>query len=335
MPAEGQDAEGEGVAAEPAEAGDTEPTPESDESQPELEPEQDEQEPQAEPEEPEAEPDEPGLDEPETAEPEPDQADLRSPEPAEPERVEPAPGEPGSGQAAFVLLLAVLAVIHSLVIGLFLLPSGPVRQAAGSGRLSSYVDPYFEQAWDRMEPNAQAVDEALQFRVQVDTGRKKPVTSDWTDVTRVENRALRHDLDPARIHDAARRLATNLNQVMFLIGQTGRDQVLSNFVDRNPDQVPALLAQEGVSVPSARSYGVVESMALRYTSLYAQAVEKRPIVSLQIRVGRRTAPGHAAGKAARVTDLDFQWFVTGWRRLYRGSEDARASFAAYVSRSAS
>ncbi|KQY58767.1 hypothetical protein ASD11_03785 [Aeromicrobium sp. Root495] len=234
-----------------------------------------------------------------------------------------------------MLLLAVLAVVHSVVIGLFLLPSGPVRSAAGSGLLSSYVDPYFEQSWDRLEPNEQQVDEALQIRVQLDTGEKKPVTTPWFDITRVENRALRRDVNPARMHDAARRLATNLNQVMFNIGKSGRDQVEADFVERSPDLVTAVLQAVDIDSKALRTYGVVETMTLRYTSLYAQSVYDRPIEAIQIRSGRRTAPERSAGKGARVTDLDFQWFSTGWRRLYRGSEDARKSFAAYTNGSVS
>lgn len=243
--------------------------------------------------------------------------------------------EPDDWRARFVLLLAVLAVVHSLVIGLFLLPSGPVRQAADPGLLSSYVDPYFEQSWDRLEPNEQHVDEALQIRVQLDTGKKKPVTTPWFDITKVENRALRRDVNPARMHDAARRLATNLNQVMFGIGKSGRDQVEADFVDRSPDLVTAVLQAVEIDDKALRTYGVVETMTLRYTSLYAQSVYTKPIKAIQIRSGRRTAPERSAGAGARVTDLDFQWFSTGWRRVYRGTEDARKSFAAYTNGSVS
>ena len=95
-----------------------------------------------------------------------------------------APATPrGDWRSGLVLLLAVLAVVHSLLVGLWLAPSGPVREAAGASRLATYVDPYFRQSWDVLDPSAQRVDETFRTRTRVRVAAGRVEETPWVDVT--------------------------------------------------------------------------------------------------------------------------------------------------------
>ena len=51
----------------------------------------------------------------------------------------------GRWQRGVVTGVGVILVVHSVIVALWLAPSSPIRQAVGDSRLSTYVDPYFQQ----------------------------------------------------------------------------------------------------------------------------------------------------------------------------------------------
>ncbi len=62
----------------------------------------------------------------------------------------------------------LLVVIHSALLMLWLAPSSPIRDLVGSRNLASYVDPYFQQDVDTVDPSVQFVDESFQIRALVE-----------------------------------------------------------------------------------------------------------------------------------------------------------------------
>lgn len=235
----------------------------------------------------------------------------------------PAPGWRGT----LVLGLAVLALVHSVLIALWLAPSGPVRQGVGSSELGGYVDPYFRQSWSNLQPSAQKVDETFRVRARI-RGADGVLTTEWADVTAEQTADLRNNLAPNRSLLSARRLATNLNAAMFALEEAGQDVVSGDYAERQISELREALGDVGAPDGTVRAYIVDDTMATRFASLYAQARWDGEVVEVQYRTGYRTVPDRGAG--ARLQDLEFTWFDFGWRKGYRGPVGARLAFREWV-----
>lgn len=231
-------------------------------------------------------------------------------------------------RVSLILTLAVVAVAHSVLVALWLAPSGPVREAAGGSLLTRYVSPYFQQSWDGLEPSLQRVDEALWVRARVRIDDERTAETPWLDVTAAGLTAAGNDIAPARVHTAGRRLAVNLNSAMFELGEDGREVVLGNYVDRSSDQLVADLLAAPSPPAAVRFYRDVDQMITRFASLYTQAHADGRVVQVQYRAGRRSVP--AEDTAATLQDVEFTWFDAGWRRVQRGSVAAQAAFDEWV-----
>lgn len=230
-----------------------------------------------------------------------------------------------------VELLLVVVLVHSVILTLWLAPSSPIRQAAGDGRLASYVDPYFQQGHDVVGIGAQQVDESFSVRAFVapdDGGKGKP--TEWVDLTRADNRANKHDLAAPRVHVIARRLATNLNLAMFSLTEAQRKIVRGLTADDLPSAVKVALEKAGGRPEAVRFFQAYDQMATQFTSLYAQSRWDGRVVQVQFRVGRRTVPPYAERATTSLDDVKFLMFSFGWRRTFRGSVEARATFDSYV-----
>lgn len=235
----------------------------------------------------------------------------------------------GGWRSTLVLGLALVALVHSLLIALWLAPSGPVRQAVGPDRLATYVDPYFTQAWDVLEPSSQRVDETLRVRARVRVDAETVEETPWIDVTAADLASARGDATPARVHLAGRRLATNLNNVMFQLGNAGRVRVADSYAGRPVGELRGVLLASDVPAEAVRTYMDLDLMASRFASLYTQASADLRVVQVQYRVGRRVVPARGP-EADRVRDLPWEWFDFGWRGAERGSADAQAAFDSFV-----
>jgi len=228
------------------------------------------------------------------------------------------------------LLLAVV-VVHSVILTLWLAPSSPLRDAAGDSRLASYVDPYFQQGRDAVGVGTQQVDESFSIRAFVaPDGGGKGAATPWIDLTRIDNRANRHDLTASRVHLIARRLATNLNLAMFNLSEEQRKIVRALTADDLPSAVKVTLEKAGGDGAAVRFFQAYDQMATQFTSLYAQSRWEGRVVQVQFRVGRRTVPPFADRAKASLDDVAFRYFSFGWRRTFRGSVEARETFDSYV-----
>lgn len=245
----------------------------------------------------------------------------------DPERTD---GPKRDWRGSFVLGLAVLALVHSMLLALWLAPSGPVREVAGGSLLASYVDPYFRQSWDLLEPSSQRVDETLWVRARVRVGTDEVRQTPWLDVTRADLTRTRNDLTPARVHLAGRRLATNLNNAMFGLGAAGRRAALGSYAGRPVSELRGALLAAGATPDAVRGYLDLDTMVTRFASLYTQVYSDERVVQVQYRVGRRVVPPHDERDLQRVSAVDFDWFDAGWRRAVRGSAEARAAFDSYL-----
>jgi hypothetical protein len=239
---------------------------------------------------------------------------------------------PRPWQRRIVVVLAVLAVAHSVVLVFWLSPQSPVRQVIGGRALATYVNPYFEQSWSGLAPNAQFVDESFLVRAQVrDEDAKKNRVTTWIDITAGENEALRHDLDPARTHLMARKLATNLNGAMFGLNAKQRALVRKTYTKDPTTLLRGRLLAAGEDRRAAvETYMTYDLMATRFASMYAQAGVEGRVIAVQYRVGRRTVPPDSERATSSLHDKDFLWFSFGYRLGFRASFEAQSAFDDYL-----
>jgi len=238
---------------------------------------------------------------------------------------------PRPWQKALLLVVGLVAVIHTLLVAAWLTPTSPVRDAVGHSRLATYVNPYFQQSWSRIDPNMQLVDETLRFRAQVlDVASGKKSVTVWFDLTAEEDRSLRFDVQPARVHLINRRLATNLTAATFALNASQRQLVNDDYVRTPVALLSTKLNAVGPSAPAVRNYMAYDRMAVQFLSMYAAAQTGDEVLMVQYKVGRRTVPDFRDRKTDELRDKKFTFFTYGWRRAYAGQLDAQSAFDSYV-----
>ncbi len=229
-------------------------------------------------------------------------------------------------------VLLIVVVVHSAVLALWLAPSSPLRSAAGPDRLASYVDPYFQQGRDVVGIGTQQVDESFSVRAfVVPDGGGDGTRTEWVDLTESDLQQARHQLSPSRTSLIARRLATNLNLAMFNLTEEQRAVIRELKADQLPSEVTAALAEAGGRPDAVQFFQAYDQMATQFSSLYAQArwTDGR-VTQVQFRVGRRTVPPHDDRDDKKIGDVEMLTFSFGWRRVFRGSLEARDTFDSYV-----
>lgn len=226
--------------------------------------------------------------------------------------------------------LALLVAIHSALLMLWLAPSSPIRDLVGSRNLASYVDPYFQQDVDTVDPSVQFVDESFLVRALIKDGKAKAKPTEWVDLTKEDVRDVRFNPNPARVHLIARRLATNLNRSMFALDPEQRKIVRGSKASDSTSARAAALNKVGDNRAVVQNYMAYDQMATQFASLYATSKWEGTIVQLQFRVGRRSVPEYSKRHDTKIEDVDYLWFSFGWRPRFRASVEAQAPFDSYV-----
>ena len=242
------------------------------------------------------------------------------------------------GEKLLVLLIGILVLGHSFLVTLWAAPENPIRQSVGESRLSAYIDPYFQQSWASFDPTLERVDENFRIRAYIqDSGTGSKDATEWIDVTELDDRATRYDLNPSRVHLIGHRLATNLNDAMYSLnaeqqGMVGEDNTgssttrLANGLTGAADSTSTGLAAE--------RYLRDDEMAVRYASMYATAQwgSQGKILQIQYSIGHRTVPDFEERASTSLADVQFNYFTFGWRTSFFANEDAQSAFDSYVGR---
>ena len=241
-------------------------------------------------------------------------------------------GQLGRWQRLVVLVIGVVLVAHTVLLALWLAPSSPIRDTVGAGNLATYVDPYFQQGTDVVGIGSNQVDESLELRARVQPeGGGEPSVTEWIDVTRAELRAVRGELGPARSHQMARRVATNMNFAVFGLDTEQRTTIADTKADVPVVRLQRALNEQGTSAGAVQNFMAQDQMATQFASLWLGATyDDVELLEVQYRVGRRVVPDIADRVTEKVTDTDFDYFDIGWRAAYRAEPAARAAFNDYL-----
>lgn len=226
---------------------------------------------------------------------------------------------PSRGRRAVVAGIAVVAVVHSVLVMVWVMPTNPIRDAIGAGRVSRYINNGvvpFEQSWSVFAPTPRRAGENVQVRAyDGETG----TTTDWYDITADEDERIRHLPNPSRIHSVTRRLGGGANGLLADFSTAQIDLISSDtpsrreMVRRLPDD-----------------YVELDEMLTRFGTMYAIARWGDSVTMVQIKVGHRRVPAFAKRHRADLLDVPYTYRTLGWRTALRGDAGAQEAFDDYV-----
>jgi hypothetical protein len=215
--------------------------------------------------------------------------------------------------------IAVLALVHSVLVAVWVMPPNPIREAIGAGRVDAYINNAvvpFEQSWSVFAPTPRRGGENIQVRAyEGETG----TTTDWFDITADEDDRIRHVPNPSRIHVVTRRLGGSANEQLADLTATQLDLTSSDTPSRG--EMRRRLPDDCVDV---------DEMLTRFGTMYAIARWGDGVTMVQVRIGHRRVPVFAIRHRADFLEVPFTYRTLGWRTTLRGDAGAQAAFDSYV-----
>jgi hypothetical protein len=228
---------------------------------------------------------------------------------------------PSAGRRAIVLGIALAFAVHSVLVMVWVMPTNPIRDAIGPGRVDAYVNNGvvpFEQSWSVFAPTPRRGGENVLVRAyDGETG----TTTGWYDITADEDERILHVPIPSRIHSVTRRLGGDVNGEFPELTKEQLELISSDtpahdeLVRRLPDDLVR-----------------VDEMLTRFASMYAVARWGDRVSMVQVRVGHRSVPAYAKRDRVDFADVPFTYRTMGWRKAVPGGAAAQAAFDGYVDR---
>jgi hypothetical protein len=215
--------------------------------------------------------------------------------------------------------IAVLAVVHSVLVTVWVTPTNPIRDAIGADRVSGYINNDivpFEQSWSVFAPTPRRGGENVQVRAyDGETG----TTTEWFDITADEDERILHVPNPSRVHTVTRRLGGSANEQLADLTDVQLDLVSSDEPSRR--EMLRLLPDEYVDL---------DEMLTRFATMYAIARWGDGVTMVQVKIGHRRVPVFANRARADFLDVPFSYRTLGWRTALRGDAEAQTAFDSYV-----
>lgn len=245
---------------------------------------------------------------------------------------------PNATRRAVVLGIAVLIMVHSFLIMVWVMPVNPIRDAVGQQRVAAYINPYFEQSWSVFAPTPRRGGENVLVRAYYGKleGSKETdgLVTDWFDITADEDRRITYLVNPSRFHSATRRLGGNINSGVSSFNANQRKLIAGNYAPSPRSELAANLASVNTNGPVGQAnidaYIRNDEMLTRFATMYATARWGDGVTAIQFRVGHRSVPNYSVRKTVKFLDVPFSYYVFGWRTAMPGNADAQAAFDAYV-----
>lgn len=242
---------------------------------------------------------------------------------------------PSVSKRSAVYALVAVAVVHSLIIMVWVMPVNPFRDALGQQRVASYINPYFEQSWSVFAPTPRRGGENVVIRAFVGKpGSKTGHLTEWFDITADEDQRIKYLVNPSRFHSATRRLGGNVNAAMAKFSVTQKRLVAANFVTTPRSELDKYLNKVN-RLGDAGKLNIIgylrnDEMLTRYGTMYATARWGKGVSLVQFRVGHRTVPNYSKRNEINFRDVPFTYYLVGWRQAMPGNRDAQAAFDGYV-----
>lgn len=252
------------------------------------------------------------------------------------EAVVPAPGAAGpaptlSARLALWLVLAVV-LVHSCAIALWVAPTNLLRNTVGPARLTSYIEPMFDQAWSVFAPEADSQTDMFEVRATL-PGPAGGTETAWTAVTEREILAsVRHHPFPSRNALMSTRLGGYLQRAFNDLSQRQRELVAASGKDVTTEELRVQLLDASVNAQErARvvSYLRVSSGTEYFLSGVVDAIWGRDVVAFQFRKYRIIATQYTNQEGGRQRRLAPE-LVSNWRPVHPLTDADRSAYRAYV-----
>lgn len=219
----------------------------------------------------------------------------------------------------------------------WVMPPNPIRDAVGGERLSSYINPYFEQSWSVFAPVPKKGGESVVIRAYIGKpGSKDGKVTEWYDITADEDARVEYLVNPSRFHSATHRLGNSVNTAMAKYTPVQRRLVAANFVKTPRSELGKLLAQTNragvVGQQTIVAYLQQDEMLTRFGTMYATSRWGKGVSMVEFKVGHRSVPNFSQRNEIDFRDVPFTYHLIGWRKAMPGTSDAQAAFEGYVNK---
>ncbi|MGZ5366600.1 DUF5819 family protein [Aeromicrobium sp.] len=242
---------------------------------------------------------------------------------------------PRVSRRVVILVIAVLAALHSFLVMIWVMPENPIRDAVGRERLSSYINPYFEQSWSVFAPTPKKGGESVVIRAFIGKpGSKDGKVTEWYDITAEEDARVEYLVNPSRFHSATHRLGNSVNTAMAKYTPVQRRVVGANFVKTPRSELRKLLLQTNragvVGQQAVLAYLQQDEMLTRFGTMYATTRWGKGVSMVEFKVGHRNVPNFSQRNEIDFRDVPFTYYLIGWRKAMPGGSDAQTAFDGYV-----
>jgi hypothetical protein len=239
---------------------------------------------------------------------------------------------PSPGRRALIFAVAVVFLVHSVLVMVWVMPENPIREAIGPGRLERYINNDvvpFEQNWSVFAPVPRRAGETVQVRTRFEASR---AATDWFDITADEDERVRGLVNPSRVHAVTRRLGGSVNGMLANFNDEQRKIVTMDVESRSGLAAKLREAGRGNPRDNVTYYLLVDEMLTRFGSMYATARWGDDIEAVQFRIGNRRVPAFERRDRVELSDVPYTYRTLGWRPVMPGDVDAQEVFDDYVER---
>ncbi|WP_022873712.1 DUF5819 family protein [Nesterenkonia alba] len=229
--------------------------------------------------------------------------------------------------------LIAIALVHTMLIGLWVAPSTPLSEDIGEERIRSYVLPWFEQNWSIFAPNPRRVAVTFEIRAQVmDPETGEEITTEWIDLVEGEDAHVHHNPAPARTSKIARRTADRLHTARSRLNDDQLQWLEANYVETPIEQLRQRLnAVDGGATPAqVAAYMRADATATSLATAIAEHAWDGEVVHVQYRTTSRPAVPFERRGEMTIDETAQNDRRYGWRAPAELSEQELEYFERYA-----
>lgn len=217
--------------------------------------------------------------------------------------------------------LLAAAVVHTLLVLLWVMPQNVVKDQVNGRWLASYVQPFFDQSWSVFAPVPKRGAIDLEVRGRDADGR----TTRWFPITQRELKQVRLSLTPARTVLMTQDSANQLDDSRQNLSEKQREVAMADA--GSAASLTSRLRSAPGKADAARAYLVDDAVVVRLASLVAAERWNGRPTQVQVRTIRYQVKAY--GTRGR-TVVRFDPVVYGWRDIVDTTRVERRAFAQHL-----
>lgn len=215
---------------------------------------------------------------------------------------------------AAATLLVALYVLVSLIIVI------PSKAPAPFSALESSATPMFSQSWRVFAPNIMKVNANLQAQAQWRDETGEIVTSEWVDITEIEQRSVAGSISPSRVSAATWNAASNYSSRYNRLNTEQREIIRGTFVQvdkagnysaKSTQSLVDQLSQHGTNSGQIRNILNYDALLTEFTGTFIETYLGHNVEWVKWRI-HRSKPNEfqhrfEAKQQSTPTVVEFGW----------------------------